>query len=218
MNESGVTPRPALRCSVSSPMACGRAEALLDVAGLEHARRLVRVIRPDAGETIGLQLHRDLQPIRVDLARALLRGAHLIRRAEQRLHVMADLVADDVRRREIAGAAHARELVEERRVEIDAPVAGAVERPRGRARVTARRLHGAGEQRELGRLIGLTLLRGTARPTRPRCCRARARRSRWLRRWPSAACPARRSAPPPPPPKQLQDGVRSAEDEQRDRG
>ena len=80
MNESGVTLRPALRCNRSSPMAGGGAEPFLDVAGFEHARRLVRVIRPNPGEAIGLQLHCDLQAVRLDLIAALLRRAYLIGR------------------------------------------------------------------------------------------------------------------------------------------
>src|SRR6185503_978194 len=98
------------------------------------------------------------------LVRALLSRTHLIRSAEQRLHVMTDLVADDVRRREIAGAAHARELVEKRRVEIHTLIAGTIEGARRRARETAGRLHGAAEQRELRRRISFAGLREHGAP------------------------------------------------------
>src|SRR5688500_8670680 len=137
------SPRVALQPVVADGR--GRGKAFFDVAGLEHARGLIRVIGPDAREAVGLELHRDLQAVRVDAARALLRRANLVRSAQQRLHVMADLVADDVRRGEVAGAAHARELVEERRVEIHALIGGTIERARCRARETASRLHCAAE-------------------------------------------------------------------------
>ncbi len=66
---------------------------------------------------------------------------------------MADLVADHVGLREIAGAAETREVGEESGVEIDTAIGRTVERPDRRGRITACRLHGAVEQRELGRFV-----------------------------------------------------------------
>src|SRR5688572_24864414 len=89
------TPGAALQSVVAN--GSRRGQAFFDVAGLEHAHGLIRVIGPDAGEAVGLQLHRDLQTVGTGFVRSLLRRANLVRGAEQRLHVMADLVADDVR-------------------------------------------------------------------------------------------------------------------------
>src|SRR6185503_1259815 len=155
-------PRTALQPVVADGRR-GR-EPFVEVTGLEHARGLIRVIGPDAREAVGLKLHRNLQAVGPGLVRALLSRTHLLRSAEQRLHVMTDLVADDVRRREIAGAAHARKLVEERRVEIHALVARTIERARRRARETAGRLNRAAEQRELGRRISFAGLREHGAP------------------------------------------------------
>ena len=77
---------------------------------------------------------------------------------------MTDLVADDIRGREVAGTAHAREFVEERGVEIHAVVAGAIERTGRCAGVAASGLDGTAEQRELRRLIGLTRLGRNSAP------------------------------------------------------
>ena len=114
---------------------------------------LIRVMRPDAREAIGLQLERDLQAVASGLARAPLRRAHLVRRAEQVLHVMADFVADHIRLREVARTAETREIREERGVEIHAAIGRAIERSDRGRRVAAGRLHGAVEQRELGRFV-----------------------------------------------------------------
>src|SRR5215471_2945239 len=48
------SPRVALQSVVADRL--GSRESLLDVAGLEHVLANVRVMRPDAGEAIGLQL------------------------------------------------------------------------------------------------------------------------------------------------------------------
>src|SRR5262245_8420560 len=74
-------PRIALQPVVADGLR-GR-EPFLDVAGLEHAHGLIRVIGPDAREAIGLELHRDLQAVRAGFVRALLSGTHLLRGAEQ---------------------------------------------------------------------------------------------------------------------------------------
>src|SRR5262245_13831330 len=127
---------------------------------------------------------------------------------------MTDLVAADLRGREVAGAAHSRELIEERRVEIHALIARAVERPGGRARVAASRLHRAGEDRELRRLIALSGLReqrapdvlGAAEHARDEIADFVVRRER------PALLAARRAATAG---KELHDGVGPAEEEQQ---
>ena len=79
------------------------------------------MVRPDAGEAVGLQLqpHRELVGLLL-ASRAAARRCTFSRDAEQVLHVVADLVRDHVRLREIARRAEAPlELVEEGQVEID---------------------------------------------------------------------------------------------------
>ena len=78
------------------------AEPFLDVPGLEEVRRLVRVVRPDAREAVGLQLEPDGKLVRFDLVDALLQLVHAARDTEQGLHVVPDLVRDDIGAREIA--------------------------------------------------------------------------------------------------------------------
>src|SRR3546814_2822818 len=81
----------------------------------------------------------------------------LARRAEQILDVMAEFVRDHVILREIAlGAEAVLKLVEKARVEIDALIAGAVERPHRRLRRAAARLAVARVEDELGHLETLT--------------------------------------------------------------
>jgi hypothetical protein len=116
------------------------------LAGLGLARD---VVAPDAREAVGLQLHAHRQLVGLGLARALLRGAHLLVDAEQVLHVMADLVRDHVGLREVARRAEAPlELVVEAQVDVDPLVGRTVERTDGRGVRAARGLYGAGEQRE----------------------------------------------------------------------
>src|SRR5689334_8895778 len=75
----------------------GGVERLLDVSLLEHVAALLGAARPDPGEAVGLKLEPDREPVRVGAAARLLLGrVHLARDAEQRLHVMADLVRDHV--------------------------------------------------------------------------------------------------------------------------
>jgi hypothetical protein len=74
---------------------------------------------------------------------------HPLRRAEERLHVVADLVGDDVGLREVPRGPEAlAQVAEEREVEIEAVVARAVERPDRGAGHAARRLHRPREEHE----------------------------------------------------------------------
>ena len=108
-----------------------------------HLPLLVGVVGPDAGETIGLQLDAHLDAVGRRLAAGrLLRALRLGQNAEQILHVMADFVRDHVGFGELAGLAAAAvkahlHVAEERRVEIDALVARAVERTHRRLREAA---------------------------------------------------------------------------------
>ena len=79
---------------------------------------------------------------------------------EQVLHVVPDLVGDDVRLREITGGAEpAVQLAEEAEVQVHLRIGRAVERPDRGAGYAARRLHGLGEQHQLGRNVAPAGLR-----------------------------------------------------------
>src|SRR5947209_5770101 len=95
---------------------------------------------PDPGQAIGLQLQADGE--RVSLGRvAALQRADLLLDPQQFLHVVPNLVRDDVRLRELARRAELRaQLVEEAEVDIDLFVLRAVERSGGRLRGPATRL------------------------------------------------------------------------------
>src|SRR5262245_23207583 len=95
-----------------------------------------RVMRPDAGEAIGLQLDPHLELVGVALIHAALHRLHPRQNAEQVLHVMADLVRDHVGLRELtalaadlAAAETPLEILKERSAEIDIMVDRAVDRP-----------------------------------------------------------------------------------------
>src|SRR4029453_19532382 len=108
-------------------------DSLLDVARVERSA-LLRRVAPDAGEAIRLQLlpHRKRVARAIRSVRRLL--LDLLHQAELVLHVWTDLVGNHVGAREITRGAEAlRELLEEAQIEIDPPVAGAVERPHRRA-------------------------------------------------------------------------------------
>jgi hypothetical protein len=78
-----------------------------------------------------------------------LQAADLLRDPEQRLHVMAHLVSDDVCLREITrGAEPILQIAEEGGVEVDLLIGRTVERPGRRLRHSARGIHGAGEEHE----------------------------------------------------------------------
>src|SRR5438309_5551043 len=133
----------------------GGAECFLDVARLEPVVPRLGTIRPDAGEAIRLQLLTNRQPRCAFHAFAA--GACLpdpIEDAEQVLHVVSDLVGDDVRLGKIAAAAEMRlHLAEEAQVEIHLPIVRTIERAARGGRTAARRLHGAGEEDESRSLV-----------------------------------------------------------------
>src|SRR5260370_8632507 len=109
---------------------------------------LLRMVRPYAGEAVGLQLALHLQTVGRRLAlRRLLLLLHARQDAEQLLHVMADLVGDHIRLREqarsaagIAAAEPGLKLAEERGIEIHLLVDRPIERPHGPLRGPAARL------------------------------------------------------------------------------
>src|SRR3990170_6903688 len=119
----------ALRLFLDAIVADGarRVESLFDVAGLDDVLGLLGVIGPDAGKTVGLELHAHLERIAFSLVHALAQGLDLIGDAQELLHVMADLMGEDVGLGEVAGGPEAvLQLLVEVEVDIDLLVARAV--------------------------------------------------------------------------------------------
>ncbi len=105
-------------------------ERFLKITDFEPVMALLRVVGPDTGEAVGLQLLANQQATVAFHARAALAcGLYLLRYPEQGLYVMADLVRDDISLGEVAGGGEARShLIEELKVEVHLPVTWAVER------------------------------------------------------------------------------------------
>ena len=125
VNFSGITRPVASFCRRSSPIAAAAWSAFLDVAGIEldfalgGTAGLGGGVAPHAGVAVGLQLEAHRQLVGAARIRLLLL-AHLRFGAGQPLHVMAELVGEDVRLREVAGRAEAPlQLVEEAEIEVD---------------------------------------------------------------------------------------------------
>src|SRR4051794_14481590 len=110
---------------------------------------------PHAGVTVGLQLESDRELVR-EIRMLHLHATHTRLSTEQPLHMMAELVGDHVRLREITGRAKAAiQLVEEAQVEIDALVHWTVEGSHRRLRSAASGLRAVAEEHELRGLIAL---------------------------------------------------------------
>ena len=126
MKDSGSI-RPGSAAGCGRPDRGRRGQALLEVAALEDPAVVGRA-GPDAGEAVGLQLEANRELVGVVGVRLALL-ADLLLDAELLLDVVAELVGDHVRLREIAGRLEALiELVEEAEVEVDLPVGRTVER------------------------------------------------------------------------------------------
>src|SRR5439155_7839858 len=143
---------PARRLPLQPVVAEGRrgVERLLHVARLEDVARALGVVRPDAREAIRLQLQPDGRRVGLRPATPAL-GHHAIRDPELLLDVMADLVGDHVRLREITGGTEPlAQRAEEVEVEIDLLVWRTVERPGGGSGDAASGLHRAVEEHQPG--------------------------------------------------------------------
>src|SRR5215471_222585 len=86
------------------PDRSSRTQCRLDVARLQQLPPLLGLVGPDASETISLQLDPHLDAIRRRPVEALLLLMRLLQNAELVLHVVPDLVCDDVGLYELAGA------------------------------------------------------------------------------------------------------------------
>src|SRR6516165_12001348 len=136
----------------------GGRDAGFDIGSVDEMTLGGRVA-PYTCKTIRLQLlpHRHL--VAHALRAACDAFAHIVHDAKLVLHVMPDLVRNDVGAREVAGSAEAlRQLLKETEVEVDLAIAGTIERPHGRAAQAARRVHLTMEQIELRPLVGASEL------------------------------------------------------------
>ncbi len=112
------------------------------------------MVRPDAGQAVGLQFQANRQRIGLALADALLHRMHFARNSQQVLDVMTDFVGDDVRLREIAGRPETRpHLVVEAQVDVGLLVGGTVERTHRRLSQAAGRASRAAEQHQHGLFV-----------------------------------------------------------------
>src|SRR5204862_6806850 len=85
------------------------------------------MVAPDTGIAVGLELERHRQRILLIRTRRL-SSPHLRVGAHKRLHVMSELVGDDVGAREITRRPEtALQLAEEPQIEVDLVIRGAVE-------------------------------------------------------------------------------------------
>jgi hypothetical protein len=82
--------------------ACG-VERRFDVSGFEPLVTLLRVVAPDAGEAVGLQLQTHERPgLALDVSAGLTDAVYFVRDTGQVLHVVSHLVRDDVGVGEVA--------------------------------------------------------------------------------------------------------------------
>ena len=152
----GVRVHAATRAALEAVVAHGlrRRERLLHVALLQ-VPRLVDALRPHARVAVGLQLQPHRQ--RVGLVRALpAQPVDLRLGAQLLLHVVAELVGDHVRPREVAGRAElGLHVAIEGEVHVGPLVGRAVERPHLAAGRAAAGPHALAEEHELGALVAI---------------------------------------------------------------
>jgi len=158
----GVRHHFAARLALQGVVADGRGgvERAFDVALLDDVTRLIGVVSPDAGKTVGLQFQAHRQGVGLLFGHGAARLVDFPGNAEEVLHVMADFMGDHVGLRKIAGDVEAllHQFVEAQ-VDVDLLVAGAVERTGGGLAGAAGGRRAAGEQHQLrphiGRAAGL---------------------------------------------------------------
>lgn len=109
----------------------GGVQRLLQITRLQPLQTPLGVVRPNSGQAVGLQLLAHQQAVVAFEALATLAGGtDPGRDAEQRLHVMADLMGDHIGLGKVAGGGEAGfQFAEEAKVEIDLPIPRAVKGP-----------------------------------------------------------------------------------------
>jgi hypothetical protein len=80
----------------------GRVDALLDVLRVKEVCVLLGEVRPYAGQKVGLQLYPNRELVELPLVYPASLRFVLIRYAEQVLHVVTDLVSENVGQREVS--------------------------------------------------------------------------------------------------------------------
>jgi len=112
------------------------------------------MVGPDAGKKVGLQLKTDGVLVVFFLADAPLHGRHLVGDAEQVLHMVADLMGDDISDGKIAGGiVLVLQLLAEGEIDINLFVPGAVEGSCGRRAITAGGLDLVGVEHQGGHAV-----------------------------------------------------------------
>src|SRR5215475_2927904 len=122
----------------------------LDIARLEELPFLLRAVCPYACKAVRLQFDTHLDLVGLGPTHAALHLLHLWQDANDVLHMVTDLVGDDIGLRKLARLAADRatsearlDLTKERRVEVDLLVVRAIERSHRRLRQSACRPGGA---------------------------------------------------------------------------
>src|SRR5262249_29826192 len=127
----------ALAAALQSIVADGsrRLHGGLNIAGLDEPPLLLRVVRPNPGKAVGLQLDPHLKLIALNRVHGALRFLYLGQDSEQILHVVADLMRNHIGLGElaafasnIAAAETSLEILKERGIEINFPIVRAIER------------------------------------------------------------------------------------------
>src|SRR5262249_22004017 len=133
----------------------------LDTGGLNEPPLLLRVMRPHAGEAVGLQLDPNLELIGLTLVEAALRLLNLRQNTKQILYVVANLVRNHVSLRElaalasnIASAETLQEILKECGIEINLPIIGTIERAHGGLGKATCRARGSGEHDQRRAFVG----------------------------------------------------------------
>src|SRR5256885_424177 len=131
----------------------GGIQCFLQIALVELIHR-AGVMAPDASVAIRLELHAHRDAVVFGFRDASLRCLQALEAAGQLLHVMAHLVRDDVRLREITWRLEAvLQVAIEGKVDVELLVVRAVERPHGRLPHAAGRAHHAVVEHERRRAI-----------------------------------------------------------------
>ena len=124
----------------------GGAQCLLDIALLQHLAAAIGMIAPEPGKTVRLQFKLHQQGVRLGLAGAALGLPDLVADTQQVLHMVTDLVGNDIGLGKITGrTVPLFKVPEERQVEIHLVVRRAVERTHRSGRHATGGLHGTAE-------------------------------------------------------------------------
>ena len=139
-------------CAVADGV--GRGERCFDVARLDERATAVGVMRPYAGETVGLQFDAHRYAVVLGGAQARAQLFRFARDADLFLHMVADFMRDYVGACEVAASMKAPcHFIEESEIEINLLVARAVERTHCRLPAAAGSGCGTAKQHQRRRLV-----------------------------------------------------------------